>query len=96
MPERSKGFDSSSNVFVLVGSNPTECMLFIVIFEDFTNIAISLTLHQSIKLCYTFMSHRENIAHHYALHQYIYILSHIHFTFNHYEEIWSHNTIPLT
>ena len=26
MPERSKGFDSSSNVFVLVGSNPTECI----------------------------------------------------------------------
>ena len=25
LPERSKGFDSSSNVFVLVGSNPTEC-----------------------------------------------------------------------
>ena len=25
MPERSKGFDSSSNVFVLVGSNPTQC-----------------------------------------------------------------------
>lgn len=25
VPERSKGFDSSSNVFVLVGSNPTEC-----------------------------------------------------------------------
>ena len=25
MPERSKGSDSSSDVFVLVGSNPTEC-----------------------------------------------------------------------
>ena len=25
MPERSKGFDSSSNIFVCVGSNPTEC-----------------------------------------------------------------------
>ena len=25
VPERSKGFDSSSNVFVLVGSNPTGC-----------------------------------------------------------------------
>eukprot|EP00980_Cylindrotheca_fusiformis_P028900 scaffold22672_cov141-Cylindrotheca_fusiformis.AAC.3 len=29
MPERSKGFDSSSNIFVCVGSNPTECNLFI-------------------------------------------------------------------
>ena len=25
VPERSKGLDSSSSVFVLVGSNPTEC-----------------------------------------------------------------------
>lgn len=25
LPERSKGLDSSSSVFVLVGSNPTEC-----------------------------------------------------------------------
>ena len=25
MPEQSKGSDSSSDVFVLVGSNPTEC-----------------------------------------------------------------------
>ena len=29
MPERSKGFDSSSNVFVLVGSNPTSCRSFL-------------------------------------------------------------------
>ena len=28
LPERSKGFDSSSNVFVRVGSNPTECKYF--------------------------------------------------------------------
>ena len=28
MPERSKGFDSSSNVFALVGSNPTLCKSF--------------------------------------------------------------------
>ena len=28
VPERSKGFDSSSNVFVLVGSNPTGCMFY--------------------------------------------------------------------
>jgi hypothetical protein len=28
VPERSKGFDSSSNVFVLVGSNPTGCTSF--------------------------------------------------------------------
>ena len=26
VPERSKGSDSSSDVFVLVGSNPTECI----------------------------------------------------------------------
>jgi hypothetical protein len=31
LPERSKGFDSSSNVFVRVGSNPTECNLFALI-----------------------------------------------------------------
>ena len=29
MPERSKGFDSSSNIFVCVGSNPTECTIFL-------------------------------------------------------------------
>jgi hypothetical protein len=28
LPERSKGLDSSSSVFVLVGSNPTECKSF--------------------------------------------------------------------
>ena len=28
VPERSKGFDSSSNVFALVGSNPTVCIKF--------------------------------------------------------------------
>jgi hypothetical protein len=28
MPERSKGLDSSSSIFVCVGSNPTECSLF--------------------------------------------------------------------
>jgi hypothetical protein len=28
MPERSKGLDSSSSIFVCVGSNPTECNLF--------------------------------------------------------------------
>ena len=29
MPERSKGVHSSCIVFVLVGSNPTECTLFV-------------------------------------------------------------------
>ena len=28
VPERSKGLDSSSSVFVLVGSNPIECIFF--------------------------------------------------------------------
>ena len=27
MPERSKGLDSSSSIFVCVGSNPTECIV---------------------------------------------------------------------
>jgi hypothetical protein len=31
VPERSKGFDSSSNVVILVGSNPTECNYFLFI-----------------------------------------------------------------
>jgi hypothetical protein len=34
LPERSKGFDSSSNVFVLVGSNPTGCILFCTVLAD--------------------------------------------------------------
>ena len=36
MPERSKGLDSSSSVFVLVGSSPTECKF------DFDHILFTL------------------------------------------------------
>ena len=32
VPERSKGLDSSSSVFVLVGSNPTECIFYMFSF----------------------------------------------------------------
>ena len=35
VPERSKGSDSSSDVFVLVGSNPTECNFDVVSLLNF-------------------------------------------------------------
>ena len=54
MPERSKGFDSSSNVFVLVDSYPTECMKLLLLLQPTGN---TILLHPT-KLCtqplYTF------------------------------------------
>ena len=50
MPERSKGLDSSSSVFVLVGSSPTECMIFsdseVVITVDFESTIRSSNLRR--------------------------------------------------
>lgn len=41
MSERSKELDSSSSVFALVGSNPTECIFFLLL----DTILIVITLH---------------------------------------------------
>ena len=60
VPERSKGFDSSSNVFVLVGSNPTGCKHVpisvvyssdcgVVITFDFELSILSLSLPQEME-----------------------------------------------
>jgi hypothetical protein len=50
VPERSKGLDSSSSVFVLVGSSPTECILFsdseVVITVDFESTIRSSNLRR--------------------------------------------------
>ena len=55
VPERSKGLDSSSSVFVLVGSSPTECILFsdseVVITVDFESTIRSSNLRRR-KLLY--------------------------------------------
>ena len=45
VPERSKGFDSSSNVFVLVGSNPTECSHWILLHQS---IMHTILLHPQL------------------------------------------------
>ena len=50
VPERSKGLDSSSSVFVLVGSSPTECIIFsdseVVITVDFESTIRSSNLRR--------------------------------------------------
>ena len=59
VPERSKGLDSSSSVFVLVGSSPTECMIFsdseVVITVDFESTIRSSNLRRRTTNFYILM-----------------------------------------
>ena len=56
VPERSKGLDSSSSVFVLVGSSPTECIIFsdseVVITVDFESTIRSSNLRRRMMISF--------------------------------------------